>query len=115
MQDKNNDKILASIFAYFWIPGWFIALFMYHRKPGFFNKFHLRQSFILHLLSLVLIAIDFVIERYFPVLDPILWIVNLTLFAMYIDGLIMAFSKKIDFVFGTKQIFKLFFHENLNY
>ena len=115
MQNKNNDKILAAVIAYFWLPGWIIGLLLYRGSFNFFNKFHLRQSFVLHLLSVILLIADIVIKKYIPLLYPFMWIINLILFAMYIDGLIMAFCKKIDFVFGTKQIFKLIFHETLNY
>ncbi len=87
---------------------------MYGSYKSFFNKFHLKQSLILHILSAITLTIDFAIDRLYPAADPVIWIINLIIFAMYIDGLIMAFSKKVDFVFGTKQIFKLIFHENLN-
>ncbi len=76
------DKKVTGIVSYLTWIGWIVA-FVAGDKQG--AKFHLNQSLVLMLASLVTGVLAWI-----PVVDKVVWILNIALFVLWVLGFIAA-------------------------
>ena len=100
MDNKNNndtqnkdkkENTMPAIVSYLWWIGWLISYFgLYKDNKTEFNAFHLRQSFGVHISSIVLFVAGFVLD-YIPFVGGLLeWALRIVIFVMMIIGLVQA-------------------------
>jgi uncharacterized membrane protein len=89
----------AGIISYFWIVGWLIAYFGFHQNnKTSLGSYQLRQTLLLHIvITVVWIVVDRILLAMFYTTDftlfvPIVWIIRLGLFILWIIGLIGAIN-----------------------
>ncbi len=93
MSTSSDEGKLAAIISYFTIIGWLIAYFaLYQKDKRYQATFHLRQTLLYHLLSMV---IYYGAGSVFFLLGPsigfaLLWIVRVGLFIIWLIGLLSA-------------------------
>jgi uncharacterized membrane protein len=89
----SDDGKLAAIISYFTIIGWLIAYFaIYQKDKRYQATFHLRQTLLYHLLSMVIVYAAGPVFLLFGVSIgmALLWIVRVGLFIIWIIGLLSA-------------------------
>lgn len=89
---RDDGKIIAVV-SYLTFVGWIVAFFMHNNSRTSIGAYHLRQSLLLHIISMCLPTMNF----FFAFIPFIGWIVNVAitlvsfaLFAFWILGLISA-------------------------
>lgn len=80
----KHDAKLAAIVSYITIIGWIIALIMNREDRSQLASFHIRQTLMLMIASLVLAFIPF-----------LGWLLSIAVFVLWIIGLIGAIEGKM--------------------
>ncbi len=99
----ENNKNNLSIISYLLFVGWIIAFAMYANKSNKteFNKFHVRQSLGIHIISIAVWIVCAVIG-YIPLLGGmvcnILWIAVCAMLIWGIIGAVNSKKNKIPFL-----------------
>ncbi|TDW96946.1 hypothetical protein [Dinghuibacter silviterrae] len=86
---------VVAILCYCTFVGWVIAYGLHRRAKTPLGAFHLRQTFLLYVLSLSLSLADGMIEWnpvYRPALSPVLVLWGTALFVLWLVGLIGALN-----------------------
>jgi uncharacterized membrane protein len=86
---------VVAILCYCTFVGWAIAYGMHRRYKTPLGAFHLRQTFLLYVLSLSLSLADGLIDwnpLYTPTLWPLLVLLSAVLFALWLVGLVAALN-----------------------
>jgi len=88
----GTDRIIATL-SYITVLGWVAAFMLHQRQKTQLGAFHLRQTFLLYLLSLSLLAVE-VWLFYQPssgwMLYPVVVLLSSVLFLLWLFGLIGA-------------------------
>jgi uncharacterized membrane protein len=90
------DKKTLSIISYITIIGWVIAYLSYNKLEEKSNvtRYHLKQSFGVAILSILLSVVLNVIGRFFPSLASILSLASLVILLLWIFGIINAMNQQ---------------------
>lgn len=100
------NKKITGIISYITIIGWIIA-FLAGDKEG--AKFHLNQSLIINLASLINNLILSTVLGFVPFIGPFVgWVISIVILVLWIMGLVAAIKeeqKQVPIV-GTIQILK---------
>ena len=79
----STDPKTIAILSYITIIGWVIALVMNNEKKSKLGSFHIRQSLLLILISVVV--------SWIPVVN---WVIGIVLFIFWIMALMSAINKE---------------------
>jgi uncharacterized membrane protein len=91
MADTTTDNgKTAAIVSYITIIGWLISFFALNKPKTSFGSYHLRQSLLVHIFSLVLQVINWILVFTFPTLSLIVSLLGIGVLVFLILGIINA-------------------------